>query len=262
MRQRDRALRRERHPRRPQHPRLHRRPVHVPERAAGAPLRHSRRHGPGVPARRSDRHAARRRAHAGQRPDGVVVRDAHLAGAARQVDSREPARRAAAAAAARRARIWTRRRSARRRRCASSSKRIGRIRPAPPAIGGWIRSASASRTSTPSAPGGRWTASSRSTRRARCPTAASSTARWSCRTILEGNREAFAQCLTTKLLTYALGRGLERYDTPTVKLIASRLPAKRLPLLGAGARDREQPAVPVATTGSDGSATRKGTPAP
>jgi mono/diheme cytochrome c family protein len=46
------------------------------------------------------------------------------------------------------------------------------------------------------------------------------------RTILEGNREAFARCLSTKLLTYALGRGLEQYDTKTVKLIASRLPAK------------------------------------
>ena len=46
------------------------------------------------------------------------------------------------------------------------------------------------------------------------------------RTILEGNRDAFAKCLATKLLTYALGRGLERYDTKTVKLIVSRLPAK------------------------------------
>jgi hypothetical protein len=45
------------------------------------------------------------------------------------------------------------------------------------------------------------------------------------RTILEGNREAFARSLTVKLLTYALGRGLEQYDTRTVKLIASRMPA-------------------------------------
>ena len=30
--------------------------------------------------------------------------------------------------------------------------------------------------------------------------------------ILRRSREAFAQCLTAKLLTYALGRGLERYD--------------------------------------------------
>jgi mono/diheme cytochrome c family protein len=43
-------------------------------------------------------------------------------------------------------------------------------------------------------------------------------------TILEGNRDAFVKCLTTKLLTYALGRGLEHYDTKAVKLIAARLP--------------------------------------
>jgi hypothetical protein len=41
--------------------------------------------------------------------------------------------------------------------------------------------------------------------------------------ILSQDRNAFAECLTEKLLTYALGRGLERYDAPTVKKIASRL---------------------------------------
>jgi hypothetical protein len=46
------------------------------------------------------------------------------------------------------------------------------------------------------------------------------------RAILKGEREAFARTLTSKLLTYALGRGLERYDTKTVRLIASRLPAR------------------------------------
>jgi hypothetical protein len=46
------------------------------------------------------------------------------------------------------------------------------------------------------------------------------------RAILKGEREAFARTLTAKLLTYALGRGLERYDTKTVRLIASRLPAR------------------------------------
>jgi mono/diheme cytochrome c family protein len=45
------------------------------------------------------------------------------------------------------------------------------------------------------------------------------------RAILSEDRVAFARCLTSKLLTYALGRGLERYDTKTVRLIASRLPA-------------------------------------
>ena len=44
------------------------------------------------------------------------------------------------------------------------------------------------------------------------------------RTILKGDRDAFGQALAAKLLTYALGRGLERYDNQTVRLIASRLP--------------------------------------
>ena len=45
------------------------------------------------------------------------------------------------------------------------------------------------------------------------------------RAILSADRESFGRCLTSKLLTYALGRGLEHYDAKTVKLIASRLPA-------------------------------------
>jgi hypothetical protein len=46
------------------------------------------------------------------------------------------------------------------------------------------------------------------------------------RAILVEQREAFARGVTAKLLTYALGRGLERYDTKTVRTIASRLPAQ------------------------------------
>jgi mono/diheme cytochrome c family protein len=45
------------------------------------------------------------------------------------------------------------------------------------------------------------------------------------RTILSADRDAFARAITSKLLTYGLGRGLERYDTRTIKLIASRLPS-------------------------------------
>ena len=44
------------------------------------------------------------------------------------------------------------------------------------------------------------------------------------REILSADRDAFARAITSKLLTYGLGRGLERYDNRTVKLIASRLP--------------------------------------
>jgi hypothetical protein len=43
--------------------------------------------------------------------------------------------------------------------------------------------------------------------------------------ILKTDRRAFAECVTEKLLTYALGRGLERYDKRTVKAIAGRLGA-------------------------------------
>jgi hypothetical protein len=39
------------------------------------------------------------------------------------------------------------------------------------------------------------------------------------------DKDAFTRGLTSKLLTYALGRGLERYDRPVVASIASRLPA-------------------------------------
>jgi mono/diheme cytochrome c family protein len=45
------------------------------------------------------------------------------------------------------------------------------------------------------------------------------------RDILTRQRQTFARALTSKLLTYALGRGLERYDTPAVRQIAGRLPA-------------------------------------
>ncbi len=44
--------------------------------------------------------------------------------------------------------------------------------------------------------------------------------------ILTEAKEPFARSLTSKLMTYALGRGLERYDTRTVKAIAARLPAQ------------------------------------
>jgi len=44
------------------------------------------------------------------------------------------------------------------------------------------------------------------------------------RAILSGEREAFSRAITSKLMTYALGRGLERADGRTVRQIAARLP--------------------------------------
>jgi hypothetical protein len=43
--------------------------------------------------------------------------------------------------------------------------------------------------------------------------------------ILKGDRDVFARCLAEKMLTYALGRGLERYDRPAVNLMCRRLAA-------------------------------------
>jgi hypothetical protein len=43
--------------------------------------------------------------------------------------------------------------------------------------------------------------------------------------ILREDHDAFTRCLTEKLLTYALGRGLERYDKPTVSNIVTRVNA-------------------------------------
>ena len=46
------------------------------------------------------------------------------------------------------------------------------------------------------------------------------------KTILKADRNAFTEGVTDKLLTYALGRGLERYDRVTVKQIARNVAAK------------------------------------
>jgi hypothetical protein len=43
------------------------------------------------------------------------------------------------------------------------------------------------------------------------------------RILVESHREEFYHCLTEKLLTYALGRGLEYYDTQTVDQIVARV---------------------------------------
>jgi hypothetical protein len=44
--------------------------------------------------------------------------------------------------------------------------------------------------------------------------------------LLSKDADRFAECVTDKMLTYALGRGLERYDRRTVKAIANQIAAK------------------------------------
>jgi hypothetical protein len=41
--------------------------------------------------------------------------------------------------------------------------------------------------------------------------------------ILRGKKELFGRCLAEKMLTYALGRGIEPYDRPTVEAINAAL---------------------------------------
>jgi hypothetical protein len=43
------------------------------------------------------------------------------------------------------------------------------------------------------------------------------------RQILKGRMDEFSRTLTEKMLVYALGRGLERYDRPTVRQITTHL---------------------------------------
>jgi hypothetical protein len=43
------------------------------------------------------------------------------------------------------------------------------------------------------------------------------------KTMLKGKKELFSRCLTEKMLTYALGRGVESYDRPAVEAILAAL---------------------------------------
>ena len=66
--------------------------------------------------------------------------------------------------------------------------------------------------------------------------------------ILKEREADFARCLSEKLLTFALGRGLDYYDKCAVDKIVATLAAERLPVFDARARDRQQRPVPEATS--------------
>src|SRR5204862_7526265 len=44
--------------------------------------------------------------------------------------------------------------------------------------------------------------------------------------LLKADREAYVRGLTEKLMIYALGRGIERYDRPAVTAISAELPSR------------------------------------
>ena len=190
--------------------------------------------------------AARGRPDAGQRADGLVVCHEDLAGAARQVDSRQPVRRRTATAAARTWCGWTKKGSARRCRCASGWKCTAATRRARPVTAGWTRWGSGSRTSTASARGGRWTANSRSIRPVSFRTGGPSTVRASWRRFSASEQEAFARALTSKLLVYALGRGPEPARQADGAHDCAPPRGRGLPLLEAYTGDRSERPVPDA----------------
>jgi hypothetical protein len=49
------------------------------------------------------------------------------------------------------------------------------------------------------------------------------------RAILAGQTQEFARCVTEKMMIYALGRGLQAYDRPTVNAIVSKLRPEQYP---------------------------------
>ena len=105
--------------------------LHLRQRTAGSALRNPERLRQPVPPGHGDGRGAEGSAGPGKHSGGDLARQADVAGAARQVDSREPAGHAAAAAAAGRAAAQgERRRSAAARPCASRWRSTGRTRSA------------------------------------------------------------------------------------------------------------------------------------
>ena len=177
----------------------------------------------GFPAGRAHDRRARRHARPRQRARRVELSDAHVRRHPRQVHPAEHPGHAATAAADRRAGARRGGAWAPRRRSASRWRSTGPTRSAPPATRAWIRSASRSRTTTRSASGARRTATSRSMPAASCRTASRSPSPAEMRKILGDMRPDLSRALTEKLLIYSLGRGLERYDQPTVRTITKKL---------------------------------------
>ncbi len=84
----------------------------------------------------------------------------------------------------------------------------------------------------------------RSTRAGSCPTAPSSSGPAGLnQLLLTKYRDDFVRTATEKLLTYALGRGVEYYDYPAIRSIDARSGARQLSNLVVDSRDREQHAV-------------------
>ena len=86
----------------------------------------------------------------------------------------------------------------------------------------WTRSASRSKTTTRSAGGGPARTASPIDASGKLPDGSSFHNAAEMKKILLGRRDEFVGCMTEKLLTYALGRGLEYYDRPVIREITRK----------------------------------------
>ena len=66
------------------------------------------------------------------------------------------------------------------------------------------------------------------------------------RTVLLGSMPQFSRCLIEKIMTYALGRGMQTYDNRTLDQIRQDAGRRRLSLPDADLRSGAEPAVPIA----------------
>ena len=96
-------------------------------------------------------------------------------------------------------------------------------RPVPRATAAWTRWASAWRTSTPSAAGATNDGGQPIDSSGRLPGGRAFHGPAELKAALLTRRDAFARCLAEKMLTYALGRGLDRADRRAVDQIVATL---------------------------------------
>ena len=227
---RDGAVLREHHARGPQRLDLLTRRLHVRQRAAGAALRHPEHlRQPVPPRRRSTDEARKGLLGQGQRPRGDLACRPHVAGVRGKWVLENLLGTAAAAAAARRA--AARRTTSEGAEAADAARADGGaprepgLRELPQGDGSDRLRAGELRRRRRVAHARRRAA--RSTRRASSPTARRSTASSTLRQALLSAPEMFVATLTEKLLTYALGRGLDTRDMPAVRRDRPAMPRRR-----------------------------------
>ena len=190
--------------------------------------------------------SAPRVARTSQHSDGDFVCHAHFARAARQMDSDQHPRHAAPAAAAQRAGAQGKQRRRKgtsvRERMEEHRKNPG-LRELPQDDGPDRLRAREFRRHRPMADQERRRRADRSPPGV-CSMAPRSMDRSALRAALMSRPEVFVATLTEKLMTYALGRGVDYYDMPAVRAIVATRGCRPLPFFGICCGNREEPAVP------------------